>query len=229
MRIISKFKDYYDSGIAYGVDPHIVYVRNTDEVSVESNSVRIWPRRFAVIGFCGQLFPCRDWREEDSSLPKECILFGDNIHTKQITVSLKTYIGAGGVTRTDKSWKMTRAGGWHVITNRQEYEEFQAGHFDDLKRFFEKFNTPIFFLKKQRWSDDNKVIINPCLKDLNFAGQFNAMDAFQKISQFVVNLNVKNQMPEMQPSTEKINVMRHGMDKHSFRRNSHPSKPRGNK
>ena len=55
------------------------------------------------------------------------------------------------------------------------------------------------------------------------------MEAFQKISQFVVNLNAKNQMPEMKPATEKMNVMRHGMDKRSFRRNDHPSKPRGSK
>jgi hypothetical protein len=29
MRIISKFKDYYDCGLSYGMDEHTKYVRET--------------------------------------------------------------------------------------------------------------------------------------------------------------------------------------------------------
>ena len=33
MRIISKFQDYYDSGLAYGIDSNVVYVREQEELS----------------------------------------------------------------------------------------------------------------------------------------------------------------------------------------------------
>lgn len=36
MRVISKFHDYYDIGLSYGIDPKCVYVRETREIAFES-------------------------------------------------------------------------------------------------------------------------------------------------------------------------------------------------
>lgn len=38
MRIISKFHDYYDIGLSYGVDPEIVYVRKTEKINIDYTS-----------------------------------------------------------------------------------------------------------------------------------------------------------------------------------------------
>lgn len=68
MRIISKFKDYYDGAQGYGQDPKLVYVRETKAVKIDrSVALPYWrvPNAFprtdaaerAVIGFCGRLYP----------------------------------------------------------------------------------------------------------------------------------------------------------------------------
>ena len=81
MRIISKFSDYYDSGLAYGQDDSLVYVRSTSEVTNEHNSAEFleakkltdihgrtisvkeeykpFQREYmpACIYFCGKMYP----------------------------------------------------------------------------------------------------------------------------------------------------------------------------
>ncbi len=79
MRIISKFFDYYDKGIAFGIDPKQVYVRETKEITFEvADKARRDNELFnimdempdfshfymtgthiynGVIGFCGRAFP----------------------------------------------------------------------------------------------------------------------------------------------------------------------------
>ena len=72
MRIISSFKDYYDSGVAYGIDPKLVYVRETreqeikDNTKVEKHLVELleaydnlpnFDGERGVIAFCGKLYP----------------------------------------------------------------------------------------------------------------------------------------------------------------------------
>lgn len=38
MKIISKFHDYYDIGLSYGIDPNVVYERKTNEISLVSTN-----------------------------------------------------------------------------------------------------------------------------------------------------------------------------------------------
>ena len=71
MRIVSKFKDYYDGVQAMGYDPELVYVRESREMEgdffdsflLHDNHVFDFPdpKRitfwFSIIGFCGALYP----------------------------------------------------------------------------------------------------------------------------------------------------------------------------
>ena len=75
MRIISKFRDYYDAGIAYGIDPKLIYVREEKEIEfthddrnlpqckVLNELVNIaycmpnYEGNKGVIGFCGKAYP----------------------------------------------------------------------------------------------------------------------------------------------------------------------------
>ena len=73
MRIISKVRDYYDCGQAYGQDPDLMYLRRPDEYillsgdqwidrleDVRDTMPRSWHspnlHRF-IIGFCGRIYP----------------------------------------------------------------------------------------------------------------------------------------------------------------------------
>lgn len=78
MRIISSFFDYYDKGVAYGIDPKQVYARETKEIDVDykhpeynnelmklsrdmpmlrSISGFEFTKRSGVIAFCGKAYP----------------------------------------------------------------------------------------------------------------------------------------------------------------------------
>lgn len=72
MKIISKFKDYYDAGLVYGIDNKLVFVReshsfqnecdssNTEYLDVQ-NMYEVGEKRYfqilgGVIGFCGKFY-----------------------------------------------------------------------------------------------------------------------------------------------------------------------------
>lgn len=80
MKIISKFKDYYDCGLFYGVDKSVVYVRHTSEPlttkEISSDSVYLpfhksvvssenvnlkfinfISKKFQILMFCGKAYP----------------------------------------------------------------------------------------------------------------------------------------------------------------------------
>jgi len=233
LRIISKFKDFYDSGTAYGIDPNIVYVRHTYEVD-DIHLTCPHLHGISILGFCGKLIPFYDYRgkwnnyqdnyEDIIKLPIESILIGEDVYKKCIETHATKYMGPGGTERRKIAWRISKLKGYRKTRLRNVYQNVKSAHYDDLIKIFKKVSAPIFIFNPQ-----GPVIINPRLIDYNFTREFNIIDAFQQISQFIGNLNASNQMPEIQPATEKMNVQRHGMDKQSFRRNVHPGKPRGNK
>ena len=63
MLIISKFHDYYDSAIGYGVDKTVIYNRKTFYLKkkIEIPSTRKLKKEgeldFVIIGFCGNIYP----------------------------------------------------------------------------------------------------------------------------------------------------------------------------
>jgi hypothetical protein len=63
MRIISKFKDYYDGGAMYGIDKERVYVRETKIISVDN----IKSQYFDVLGFCGDIYILKNFSESSST------------------------------------------------------------------------------------------------------------------------------------------------------------------
>ena len=67
MRIISKFKDYYDGGAVYGIDKERIYIRETKEISVPlldtsnfnfefyiSKQREVSSFGYGIVGFCGE-------------------------------------------------------------------------------------------------------------------------------------------------------------------------------
>ena len=66
MKILSKFRDYYDKGSLHGIDPDIVYIRNREQHSVLAfRDIRrseimggLWhggADGLSILCFCGEL------------------------------------------------------------------------------------------------------------------------------------------------------------------------------
>jgi len=86
MRIISKFKDFYDCGMAYGMEQDLVFVRNQKQIDETGkylapcgpacdNNKKVKADEF-VIGFCGKTYPairlitCEEYNQTDEV--KDC-------------------------------------------------------------------------------------------------------------------------------------------------------------
>lgn len=230
MRIISKFRDYYDVGTTYGIDPHIVYLRTTSQKAAPK--VQYYPQ-LSIIGFCGQIIPCIDypflhacqWNIQGSKF----VLFNSDIWEKELELSINKYTAKGGhINRSATHRMVSRKNKWesHRLRDQSEYLKTNPQQYVDL---FEQHQVPIWILHPHYGKSDPIFEVNPCLLGMGFENIYPALDAFQMISQFIANMNAKSQMPDPRPTTETENLQRHGMDKHNFRRNNHPHKPRGNK
>lgn len=71
MRIISSFYDYYDKGLAFGADPNLVYIRESQEKFIVFGDKKQKDNKLlemldsmpritsyhGIIAFCGKAFP----------------------------------------------------------------------------------------------------------------------------------------------------------------------------
>ena len=200
MRIISKFKDYYDgAGLGYGVDMNLVYQRNTKDVEISTlpeslilklnkylNGLPIsrfnplYSLRPGVIGFCGKLYPVYNYYET-SSIP----IYFTNF--KQFA-----YIDAKPNPNLPSSFfnKRTKRTKLNSIYSIEEWvfelaEENHSGviHED----IFHALNTPIFLL----WRGSSCLTLNPYLKPFNFQYYFEPLSAFNELSMFIPLLTQK--------------------------------------
>lgn len=241
MRIISKFKDYYDciQGMSSYDKDDILYIREKKEIAlprIELPKPRqfMWHNKSAngvfihwdVIGFCGKLYPvfylntagyvCRD--KPDSSLI--CYTIED------IDSAVKA-LDPKGYDHFLQKPKRHMKDKWGALT-RDDLKDFLV----DFKGFeheaiFEKHrcptfvaylsNPPKFFSHyKCLGQGDNLCVINERLNDFHFQKVFDPYQAFQEISMFMGNMAFPNRpIPEV--SNEDL-IAAKGFDKFSFRK-----------
>ena len=185
MRIISKFKDYYDIGLSYGVDPNITYVRKTDVITTDSaesyeEAVREYSKCWytptytttnimhIIVGFCGEIYPY--WLVTESS----------NINFVRTVDVLKQYID------------LQKAPSYYYV--REDCESFlELKKSQSLKSLFTELNVPIFLFYTKRtqnkrygyWSNTAIAKTNPYLRPMLFQKIKSPYDAFQELSQYV--------------------------------------------
>lgn len=172
MRIISKFKDYYDCGMSYGFDKDFHYVRDTEIVPGLSDvfSYRlIRPPNImitecdssglGIIGFCGEYFPFVTHFDSSGTGPR-IITYKAEVIDKYHIDHLKFY----------KAWL------------RKESPLFR-----ELPRLFNSFfsrKCPIFQIGRH-WCDGCRVYLNPNLSLLEFQKVYPPFQAYQKIRMFL--------------------------------------------
>jgi hypothetical protein len=204
MRIISKFKDYYDGVQRTAMDPSIVYYRK-QYFSKESHGFfrqdSIWSddTRIIKIGFCGKLYFIGK-----GHLDKNWI-FGEELAEK-VKSPFDKYFPDGGVSGK-------------ILTE----------HGKEDHTLFLKYRCPVFIYDIERnpkiFYNNNPirgVVVGGRLESYHFFKIFDAFTAYQMISQFIANDLAKQEDPA--PLSDKDRARAHGFDKWSFRKDTPPKR-----
>jgi len=242
MKIISKFKDYYDSAMGYGVDKTVIYNRYTKEVTLPNHPLSSIFRDFearlrnsgnglgtlvispAIVLFCGQAYPLlyqsnylysRFDQNKSNSSPHVFYDFGEYME----------FLRAQDIERYNTNMK--------AKSGRNQYFCFwmltEYDVFEGMRKFAESFNndlhfdyaSPVMVIKgKGGRYRDNKIIleINPVLKDYAFYKEFPPFQAFQEIDMFISGV-LGTGAPETVEISDKEMAIKKGHDgKYSFRK-----------
>lgn len=246
MRIISKYKDYYDRAVFHD-EGGKVWIRNEEEVpdkraieiargflnpSFESMDVRIKKRKHL-----GAALPIEYGNGQKSlyvdeikeyELRRQRIVFCGRIYTCLVVEERWTYSR-----HTFRFWRdgqlehnyeleadMPR-GRWlrRSATKLKDAFYDQGCHDDKALNLCLELQTPTLYID---WSTPRAdrahltLVKNPKLEKLGFFRMFNAPQAAQELSMFVDGVMTTPDTPE--PVTDKVKIQAHGMDERSFRK-----------
>ena len=210
MIIKSKFSDYYDGGLVYGIDTDRFYIRETKEIqSWDSSNVNI--DKYEIVGFCGEIYPIFNYSDKGFGNkwwrhPKDFVLYEDDAlkyeFEKTSSYPNDTY---KKIESKQKHWGESKESFFKNLKNNNY-----------LKSLFITYDTPVFHIKRDRGI---KLIINPCLSDIAFYKVKDTVQAFQDIEMYIGNILVKTDT-KPQPVGSDLDILKSkGFDaKYSFRK-----------
>ena len=225
MRLISSFKDYYDVGLAYGIDPAIVYVREKKEI--EDGSVpwhgtvlyRVIPSLnvdSVLVGFCGNTYlgmrlQFIDW---DSHVLSDSGYLYDSSKVKEF---IKSNCPKKIKKQIDKN--LNQPDVWH----REKFCYKNIASFLTINYFkteiFEDWKVPIFTTSRDTRINSSKYIttLNDSLREFDFYRVFDSYGAMQELSMYYgTHLCINN--PNIVEIDNESRIAKHGFDKKSFRK-----------
>jgi len=226
MKIISKFKDYYDYMAYLGVDNKVVYERHTASsaemvrVNKRPNSWFPGPDRWEHFDhwliICNKAYRLPLWVTDFTKDVK------DHFKKEYTLISVEQYIE-----RENKGLDERYRGKW-FRRNKPRYMDMSDFEPRDVKCKYPIVANMSYskddnlFIHPERWGEH--IIINPRLIDYGFASRIPAEQVWQELSMFIASTEVK-----MLEITDEIRAQQKGFDKTSFRKDTHQSKPRGRK
>jgi hypothetical protein len=225
VRIISKFKDYYDIGLSQGVDDDVVYVREHKEVDPEHPflSGGLWseplpvyrPRRYRadveklIVGFCGKLYPLvvikrtlRTQHPWDTS-PREKVYYCydyDEIVKNAKKLGLQENSAPKFLRRYLSPYSP-------LGQIKKHFEEGAKGY----EGWFQEHKVPVFIAQNK-----GSALLNPCLEAWEFYRVLDAWTAYQELMMYIPGVlgGTANPMVEV---GEEYRIAGHGYDQRSFR------------
>lgn len=228
MRIISKFKDYYDSASAYGIDMECPYVREekvatfTREQAHKKNMLQFRGDsglKLAVIGFCGKLYPVAQYKytEKQESYPFFKEKYLNFYSVEELRENLPD----------DLVHKISERGGlfyrgessFFYNNNWPSLEMFFKHSFTQLQDYFINEHCPVFIYTSEdnRYEGLMELRVNSSLKNFGFFKQKDPASAFQEIYMYLAGV-LGNQEKETINVSDKVRIQQHGFDKYSFRK-----------
>lgn len=201
MHIVSKYRDYYDTASAYGIDKTCVYLREEADFKVEGNHWNSEPYVLVennkiflgklpspdtkattsydyefhkiIVGFCGELYPL-------IKVTKKGRITRD-IHTFCFYeyAELRQFMDEEGI--QDRKYGRYS---WYADRMSVDSEKGMDAFFDPkswtkLEQLFHLFRVPCFDVS-WKW-----VGLNPCLKDKRFMTVKDSATAFQDIYMYL--------------------------------------------
>lgn len=245
MKILSKFRDYYDSAQAYGHDDSRVYVRETRELTRVTNA---WPYSDAILQhlfevrraygqvpglllFCGAAWPV--WREADrwsDADPFEGALA--RTHTLPVWERRFTRLRdlpSDDPERKDRERSIDAYDG-KLYSNTTMSEAAMVESHERLagQRFGEDLligeRAPIALVLtalRGSWTFDLqervRVIVNPSLQDLDFHRILDPFSAYQEIETFLGNQLAEADAAPLRVGSDAVVAQQKGFDDQSFR------------
>lgn len=190
MLILSKFHDYYDTAIAFGVDKTIVYDRKQEELERHSvlrfdrssrysshqilSDKHVYTYQRHVIGFTGNIYPILEitkytkrWSQADREI--ETKFFYNNTELEQ-------YFNDEEMKNTISWWSGFEDLPFGKVNTKTFFSQDTWSKYKDT---FIKHKVPVFLLSNE------ELVLNPTLKDYKFAKIKDPFTAFQDIMQYI--------------------------------------------
>jgi hypothetical protein len=253
MKIVSTFKDYYDSlGSPDGATG--VYNRTPKKIDIEWVGYEASGSGYAVsyelntglIGFCGKIYPYVKYSYNVGDGYKNgCAYSADKY--KEILATIES------CKKMDHHWRYSpdiffnaypynkdNCKIWFDGDFKSIYESpsrwgrsGRTPQYPNLKSVFIEHKTPCFAIDNPK--DERlfgrpanfKMLLNPKLADYNFFQLWDTYSAFTAIEQFINNEIVRPDDPYIQEISDKIKAESHGFDKFSFRKEKGDKKRKG--
>jgi len=202
VRIISKFRDYYDGVMKTGMDREVVYVREKivslidDKYDVCSRASTYASCSLFYLGFCGEIH--KVYRIKYDKGPTMHFYLYEDFKEQALAT------GAASQYEFGRRW-------W-----KGSFDKFADFDTAPLKEFFHKYQTPIFLVKFSEEKHKCKLILNPNLKEIGFQRIRDSYTTYQDIFQFVAGVlnHPENKMVKISDADK---ISKHGFDKWSFR------------
>lgn len=246
MRIHSKFKDYYDSALGYGIDEQCHYVRQIDEHKKPDSKTGKIPSVFD------------DWSHllsyDDIPFISSFRREGDIVKTGRILVSFcgRKYFGLN-VVIDKKNYEYEEKMCWtiedfdEVVENhgtKKQKELWASTKKKKDRHAFSWYRGDAYLFNRPYMNDiyamngveDQKlidmhhalevpvvmregdtIVLNPVLSEISFYRVKDAFQAFQDISMFISGVLGGNS-PKMVELTNDERIAKHGFDNRSFRK-----------
>lgn len=223
MRIISPFKDYYDSALAYGMDPNLVYCRETTsqlapvawnemlESFMLADTFRAYRNhdepnvKLAMIGFCGLGY--RAW-------------FSTDLATADDRLGAPIALAMAKDLVYEDARRITNEAGYRTAANRLDRAFAELLVPVDLPvEWFIELAAPCFLVTlADPWGEvRHPIVVNPRLSALGFEEFVTPFKAFQEIAMFLgQQLAVEDMAPRTVGDDRDI-AQSKGFDDQSFR------------
>lgn len=247
MRIISKYKDFYDNLTAYGVDPTQVFVRHqevikdTIQFTTEEKQTLDYLRDLSILSknrdddfsveflyFCGKIYPIyfnksRTFTDKQSSIVTKQSVIGlsqDFLNEVKLNddIKLRTLFLGYRNSYIESKDRLSNFEKFTIYIEDLISKQVVLNVFKDLSL---KHKLAYFLLNCDGGLYTHKFTFNihsyPLLKDLGISSCLDGSFVFQQIEQYLFSFLSINQRPMIELSDE-IKASKHGHDgKYSFK------------
>jgi hypothetical protein len=223
--IISKYHDYYDTAIGFGIDKTCVYKRaettHKSPIFLHTREERKKNNRFVIseriLGFCGKIFPIIRVRREQNG----------GIGIINFFYSAEEFIKFLVKHGLFKDKKHKYAGSGNILCEAGIRNVFDLSQYKNLENLFRKYSVPTFYIKKKSGYGHSReeLITNFQLKKINFQRIVDPYTAFQEIYMFISGV-LGNTEKDTSDIDDKVKAQQKGFNKLSFRSQKGDKKPR---